>query len=95
MLFVTLMKAKTNSTFRGRMPRRLEWRFPEGMKVIGEYWLPGNDPTVVVISEGENPEVIFQAVSQWDDLFDFTVSPAVTAEEGIAMARRELAAARA
>jgi hypothetical protein len=95
MLFVVLMKAKPGSTRRSRIQRRLDWQYPEGMKVLSEHWLTSSDPTVVLVAQSDDVRVIHHAITEWDDVFDFTVIPAVTAEEGIAQARREMATARA
>jgi hypothetical protein len=95
MLFVTLMKAKPGADFRTRVARRLEWKYPEGMRVLAEYWVASDDPEVIVISESDDPVLIYSTLRQWADHFDARVFPVITAEEGIAEARRQLAAAKA
>ena len=65
------------------------------MKVLGEYWLTTDHPKVVFISEADDPAAMLNMIAEWDDVFEIDVFPAVTAEEGIANARRRLAAARA
>lgn len=95
MLFVTLMKRKPGKTNRETTQRRLEWKYPEGVRVIGEYWLPAGDFDVITITEGDDATLIMHALADWDDLFDARVFPVVTAEEGIAHARRTLAASAA
>ena len=95
MLCITLMKAKPNSSMLQRRQRRLDWHYPEGMKALGEYWLTTSDPAVVFISEVDDAGIIRQAMAHWDDLFEYSVFPAVTAEQGLAQARRELTTARA
>jgi len=95
MLFVSILNAKPGSTRRSRSQRRLDWTYPPGMRVIGEYWLATEHPAVVFISEAETMEPIRETMSAWDDAFDIEVFPAVTADEGMALARRTLAAARA
>jgi hypothetical protein len=65
------------------------------MRIVGEYWLSTEHPSVVLVSEAETMEPIRETMSAWDDVFDIQVFPAVTAEEGMALARRTLAAARA
>ena len=60
--------------------RRVEWRFPEGMKVIGE-WVDitgGRDFTLV---EVDDPKVILAATFAWDDLAKFECVPVMEAEE--------------
>jgi hypothetical protein len=93
MLFVSLMKPVAGTTDEQRTGRRLDWTYPEGMRPVGEYWLLSPDPTVVLISEADNVEVMMSASFQWSDLFEITVFPAVTAEAGIAHAREAFAAA--
>lgn len=95
MLFVSLMTAKPGATAAARRARRLEWKYPEGMRVVAEYWLATEDPRVVLVSEADDPAVIFQAIGDWDDVFTIDVFPAVTAEEGIASARRAASIAKA
>ncbi len=95
MLCITLMKAKPNTSMLQRRERRLDWRYPEGMRVLGEYWLATSDPSVISIAEADDAGVIRQAMAHWDDLFEYSVFPAVTAEQGIAEARRQLATAHA
>ncbi len=88
MLFVTLAKAKATSTTKQRVARRVDWKYPPGMRVIGEYWLQSNDPTVITIAEGENVGPMMKAIADWDDVFEFTVLPAVSAEEGLQLAKQ-------
>ncbi len=88
MLFVCIAKAKAPSTTKQRVARRVNWKYPAGMRVIGEYWLQGNDPTLINIVETESVAPIMTAVADWDDVFDFTVLPAVTAEEGLQVAKK-------
>jgi hypothetical protein len=95
MLFVTLGKSKPTSTRRQRVARRLDWHYPEGVKVVSEYWLMTEDPTLISVVDTDDIGKIMHSLGEWDDVFEFRVFPAVTAEEGIAQARRELATARA
>jgi hypothetical protein len=74
-----------------RIARRLEYAYPEGVKVLGEYWTFGADPAVVLVTEAEDPGAIMAATAAWDDAFEFTILPAVTAEEGIRVAKAALA----
>ena len=95
MLYVTLMTRKAGTTL-GRKEsraRRVTWKYPEGMKVLGEYWVPSDDPSVVMIAEAESLAPVYRAMEDWDDVFEFRVFPAITAEAGIAMARQAMEAA--
>ena len=87
MLFVALMKVKAG-TEEERMMRRLQWESPEGFKVVAEYWLHTHDPQVVVVFESESFVPIAQMTSAWDDVFDITVIPAITAEDGLEMGKQ-------
>ncbi len=87
MLFVTIAKAKAGTT-KERVARRMQWSFPPGVRVIGEYWLQNAEATLVLVSEADSVAPIFAATSDWDDVFDFTVTPAVTAAEGMELAKQ-------
>ena len=98
MLFVSILTAKaglspeqTQETLR----RRLEWTPPEGMKILGEYWLQGAPGRVIAIIESESPAPIFLVDLQWGDAFDIEVVPAMTAEEGLRVAQLALQQAAA
>jgi hypothetical protein len=87
MLFVALGKVRAG-TVQERTARRMEWQYPEGARVVAEYWLQVQDPNVITVFEAESIAPIMAATSPWDDVFDFTIVPAVSAEEGLEIARR-------
>ena len=94
MLFVTFAKARGNATPRERIARRLEYHFPEGCHVLAEYWpMSGGDPAVVLITEADDIGPVMAAVGDWSDVFDVSVFPAVTAAEGMQLAKERLATA--
>lgn len=93
MQFVSILAAKPGTTYEQRVKRRLEWKYPESMHVIAEYWLANSAPTVILINECDDPKVMFQATQAWEDLFDITVIPAMPAEAGIMLAKEAFAAA--
>ncbi|QPM68207.1 DUF3303 domain-containing protein [Atribacter laminatus] len=82
MLFVVLCNAK-GGTSKERTERRMTWKAPEGTKLIGEYWLTNEYPNVVQIIEADNVQLMLNAISDWDDFFDISIYPAITAEEGM------------
>ena len=92
MLFVVLGRAKDSSDPIDRNTRRVDWQYPEGVTVIGEYWLEHGNPRLVSILETDSVVAMFAATSQWEDHFDFTIVPAVTAEQGIEMTRARMEA---
>ena len=87
MLFVSLGAVRAGTT-KERVTRRMQWSYPQGTRIIAEYWLQCPDPTVIVISEADDIAQIMAATSAWDDVFSFTVVPAVTSEQGIELAKR-------
>ncbi len=87
MLFVDTLKG-VQGTSKERVERRLKWQYPDGVRPIAEYWLQGNDPTVIGIFEADSVAPIFQIRAEWGDVFDVTVVPAITAEEGLQLAQK-------
>ncbi len=87
MLFVTLLKPKAG-TSKERITRRAQWQYPQGMRMVAEYWLQTTDPAVISVCEAESVAPIMVALAEWDDVFDFTVVPAITAEEGLQLAKQ-------
>ena len=87
MLFVALGKVRAG-TARERIARRAQWQYPEGLRVVAEYWLQTTDPTLISITEADSVAPIMAAVADWDDFFDTTVVPAITAEEGLQLAKQ-------
>jgi len=86
MLFVALLNAKPNWSAAQSMQKRVEWKAPEGVKRVAEYWLQNNAPRVITIFEADNIAPIMAATAPWTDLFEITVVPAITAEEGLKIA---------
>ena len=87
MLFVALLKVRAG-TPPENIARRAQWQYPEGIKQIAEYWLQTNDPTVISIAEADSVVPIMAALTEWGDVVDFTVVPAITAEEGLELAKQ-------
>ena len=88
MLFVALLEVKGSSTPAERIARRAEWQYPAGVKVIGEYWLQTDGYSVISIMETDDNADIFAISSQWGDVFNVKVSPALTAEQGLQLAQK-------
>jgi hypothetical protein len=86
MLFVALLNSKPASSATQSLSRRLEWKHPEGLKTIAEYWPQTNNPSVISIFEADNIAAIMAATMPWTDLFEITIVPAITAEEGLKLA---------
>jgi uncharacterized protein with GYD domain len=86
MLFVALLKA-TGGTPKETTARRVQWQYPEGVRVVAEYWLQGN-PRVISIIEADSIAPIMAVAIEWGDVFDITVLPAITAEDGLELAKQ-------
>ena len=64
--------------------------YPEGLNVLGEYWLESEDPRVISIAEAQSMEPFGAIRMEWGDLFEIEVYPAVTAEQGMGMLRQAM-----
>ncbi len=89
MLYVSLLKQKTGTPQKD-LARRVQWRYPEGLRPIAEYWLQTTNPTVIAIYEADSVMPIMVANADWADVFDITVVPAITAEDGLRLAQHTL-----
>jgi len=87
MLFAAVLKLKAG-TSQERVARRMKWQMPEGMKPVAEYWLQTVDPHVISIFEADSVAPIMEIFVGWDDFFDITVVPAVTAEDGLELVKQ-------
>jgi len=87
MLFVSLLRTSAG-TPQETAARRLKWQYPEGVRVVAEYWLQTSDPAVIAVFEADSVAPILAINVEWGDVFDITVVPAVTAEEGLALLRQ-------
>ena len=90
MMFVALLKPRGTNTFQEGVARRLQWDYPQGVRVIGEYWLETEYPRVVSIMEAQSMEAVGQIRMAWNDMFEIEVFPAVTGEQGMEMARQAM-----
>jgi len=86
------MKGRPGGTPGERSVRRMRWQPPKGANVVGEYWFPTDDPSVVAIVEAEDPATVEAIRLAWEDFFEVAVYPIVTAEEGLAQLRQGMPA---
>lgn len=87
MLFVALLSVRAG-TSKERIGRRMEWKHPEGARLVAEYWLQTPDPAVISIMEADHIGPIMAATSEWDDVFNVSVFPAITAEDGLNLVKK-------
>ena len=66
----------------GALIRRAGWQYPDGIRVIAEYW-PMGDPQVVTIFSTEDPAALMELEFEWNDVFDVQILPALSAEDGL------------
>jgi hypothetical protein len=90
MLFVALLNTRPGDTFQEGVARRLQWDYPEGADVLAEYWLETESPKVVAVIEAQSMDAFGQIRMHWGDTFEIEVFPAVTAEQGLEMARQAM-----
>jgi hypothetical protein len=87
MLFVAFLKMRAGSP-QENTARRVQWQYPEGVNVIGEYWPMSADVAVVSIFETESNAPMMAVNAAWGDVFEIDMHPAVTAEEGLELFRQ-------
>lgn len=90
MRFVSLGRVRAG-TEKERIQRRMDWSYPENIDVVGEYWLASDDPKIVTIIETDDLPTAMSVLADWDDVFEFEVFPALTAEEGFELGKKMMA----
>ena len=91
MLFVMFMGWKpgvTREQTDEALARRAQWQPPEGVNILGEYWIANPEATVVSIAEADDYESIMEINMAWGDVFNISTFPATTAKEGLEMGAR-------
>jgi Domain of unknown function (DUF3303) len=63
--------------------RRAAWNYPSGIRVVAEYWPMAADLQVVTIFSADDIAAVWELVSEWEDVFDIDISPAISAEDGL------------
>ena len=89
MLFVALLKARSGSQ-EARIARRTAWQLPSipGLETVAEYWLQTLDPAAIAVFKAENIGQIWALFTGWDDLFDISIYPAISAEDGLELLKQ-------
>jgi hypothetical protein len=87
MLFAALLKPK-GGTVQSRIAHRADWRHPDGVEPVVEYWLQSSEVNVVAVFEADTIAPIMAITSEWGDEFDITVVPAVTSQEGLKLVQQ-------
>ncbi|MGZ4570209.1 MAG: DUF3303 domain-containing protein [Blastococcus sp.] len=63
--------------------RRAAWKYPDGITLISEYWPMSGDYQVVTTFAADSIAPIMEIEFEWNDVFDISVFPAVSADEGL------------
>jgi hypothetical protein len=53
MIFVTMCRARSGTSME-RTARRLDYQYPQGTRVLGEWWLQTTDPEVILVTEADS-----------------------------------------
>src|SRR5688500_6519817 len=86
MEFVALLRFRPSVPAAERdaaLQRRAGWQYPDGEKVIAEYWPLSGDYQVVTVFSTDSIALVMEIDFEWNDVFDMTVTPVVSAEEGL------------
>ena len=92
MLYVAMLKPRA-STVVERVTKRVQYEYPEGCRLVAEYWLHTADVrvvSVVEVDESRATDVWMKLAMAWEDEFEITVTPAMTSEQGITWARQAM-----
>ncbi len=84
--YVMLLKWKqgiTQEQADAALIRRAGWQYPSGVTLINEYWLATGDPTVVSIFSAADFAALMELQMTWGDVFDISIFPAISFEEGL------------
>jgi hypothetical protein len=84
--YVALLRFRSSVSAAERdasLARRVGWQYPEGVRMIAEYWPLSSAVPVVGIWSAESIEKLMEVFFEWNDVFDIDIHPAVSAEEGM------------
>jgi len=97
MKFAVLFSLKENVTqakILESAARRREFKFPEGVKLLEEYWTPVQSPAVIALFEATDPAALMLNSIAWVDTFEVQVVPIVEYKEGLDKVAKLAAAAK-
>ncbi len=86
MEFVALLRVRPSVPAADRdaaLNRRASWKYPDGVTVVAEYWPLSAEYQAVTIFRADTLEQIMEIQFEWNDVFDISIFPAVSAEEGL------------
>jgi hypothetical protein len=80
---LTFRSSVTATERDGALIRRAGWKYPDGIRVIAEYWPAAAAVQVVSIFSADNFAAVMEVELEWSDVFDIDIHPAISAEEGL------------
>src|SRR3978361_2373450 len=86
MEYVALMRFRPQVSAEERdraLMRRAAWVYPEGIRPIAEYRPVADQVQVVTIFAAETFAPVMEVECEWNGVFDVSIFPAVSAEEGL------------
>ncbi len=78
MKFLCLFDIKENvsqAKIAESIAKRSEYKFPEGTKLLAEYWTAAQCPSVVAVIEATDPSQLMLNSVAWMDVFEVRVTP--------------------
>jgi hypothetical protein len=67
----------------------MEWQAPQvGAEAVAEYWLQTPDPACIAVFTADHIAQIWAATAGWDDVFEISIYPATTAQEGLELLKQ-------
>jgi hypothetical protein len=97
MLFVMILEWQpglSKEQIDGALGRRAQWNYPEGVRLIGEYWPMSADVPVLSIFETDDHAALMEITFTWGDVFKIDMHPAVSAEDGLRLGPDAMARAQ-
>jgi len=80
---LTFRSSVTAAERDGALIRRAGWKYPDGIRVIAEYWPAAAGVQVVSIFSADNFAAVMEVELEWSDVFDIDIHHAISAEEGL------------
>ena len=80
---LTFRSSVTAAERDGALIRRAGWKYPDGIRLIAEYWPAAAAVQVVSIFSADSFAAVMEVELEWSDVFDIDIHPAISGEEGL------------
>jgi len=82
--FFNLKEDVTQTKLNEVISRRAEYKFPEGVQLVAEYWTPTRTPTVIAVFEATDQIALLANTVAWLDAFEIEkIIPVADWQEGV------------